>query len=348
MAKPNAVWEDREIKFDVQNIHKKLRNGEKILDIIDSVEDTKGNLGDVGRVIITNLRIMWYSLSNPKFTLSIGFFCILTMNTKNVVSKLRGSTDALHMLTATPKQRFEFIFTDWGMSPTHFSSIFAIHKIYQTTLLYRELKLRGAILTEGQLNVLPQEQLYTRLNGVYNLSSDQGNLGIFIITNVRLVWFADSNESFNISLPYMQMLNIRIRESKYGLALVIQTAKTAGEYVLGFRIDPQDRLHEMYKEISSLHAIYSETPIFGVNYEMKMPEKAEETLTIDDIVEIDVATSSEINSKFSAYLSEDSETRREPFYCKELGFAMEKIKDGYSLSDLWHVLGTSSASKETK
>ena len=52
---------------------------------------------------------------------------------------------------------------------------------------------------------------------------------------------------------------------------VIQTAKTAGEYVLGFRIDPQDRLHEMYKEISSLHAIYSETPIFGVNYEMKMP-----------------------------------------------------------------------------
>lgn len=129
--------------------------------------------------------------------------------------------DALHMLTATPKQRFEFIFTDWGMNPTHFSSIFAIHKIYQTTLLYRELKLRGAILTEGQLNVLPQEQLYTRLNGVYNLSSDQGNLGIFIITNVRLVWFADSNESFNISLPYMQMLNIRIRESKYGLALLV-------------------------------------------------------------------------------------------------------------------------------
>lgn len=57
----------------------------------------------------------------------------------------------------------------------------------------------------------------------------------------------------------------------YLMFRVIQTAKTAGEYVLGFRIDPQDRLHEMYKEISSLHAIYSETPIFGVNYEMKMP-----------------------------------------------------------------------------
>ena len=49
--------------------HKKLRSGEKILDIIDSVEDSKGNAGDVGRVIVSNLRIMWFSLTNPKFTL---------------------------------------------------------------------------------------------------------------------------------------------------------------------------------------------------------------------------------------------------------------------------------------
>lgn len=136
--------------------------------------------------------------------------------------------------------------------------------------MYRELKLRGAILTDGQLNILPQEQLYQRLNGVYNLSSDQGNLGNFIITNIRLVWFAENNQScYNISLPYMQMVNIRIRESKYGLALVIQTGQTAGNYVLGFRIDPQERLNEVYKELSSLHAVYSKNPILGVNYEMK-------------------------------------------------------------------------------
>ena len=131
------------------------------------------------------------------------------------------------------------------------------------------MKLRGSILTDGQLGILPQEQVYSQLNGVYNLSSDQGNLGIFIITNIRLVWYADSNESFNISLPYMQMVNLRIRESKYGLALVIQTAPTAGNYVLGFRIDPQEKLHEVYKELSSLFSVYSQTPVFGVNYELK-------------------------------------------------------------------------------
>lgn len=65
----------------------------------------------------------------------------------------------------------------------------------------------------------------------------------------------------------MQIVSVRIRESKYGLALVIQTASTAGNYVLGFRIDPQERLHEVYKEILSLHSVYSETPIFGVNFD---------------------------------------------------------------------------------
>ena len=40
---------------------------------------------------------------------------------------------------------------------------------------------------------------------------EQGNLGTFIITNVRLVWFADMNENFNISLPYLQILYVSKR-----------------------------------------------------------------------------------------------------------------------------------------
>ena len=34
----------------------------------------------------------------------------------------------------------------------------------------------------------------------------------------------------------------------------------------GFRIDPSERLEAVYKEISSLHKTYSESPIFGVDY----------------------------------------------------------------------------------
>ena len=51
--------------------------------------------------------------------------------------------------------------------------------------MYRELKLRAAIIREKQLILLPEEQVYSKIDGVWNLSSDQGNLGTFFITNVR-------------------------------------------------------------------------------------------------------------------------------------------------------------------
>ena len=43
----------------------------------------------------------------------------------------------------------------------------------------------------------------------------QGNLGCFIITNVRVVWFATLNNYFNISLPYLQIAQVVISEMKY-------------------------------------------------------------------------------------------------------------------------------------
>jgi Bardet-Biedl syndrome 5 protein len=72
-----------------------------------------------------------------------------------------------------------------------------------------------------------------------------------------------------------------------------------------------------------------------------LQEKEEHPLRIDDIAEIDAVASSEINSKFTAYLSQgDSDKHREPFYCKELGFAMEKLRETYTIKDLWNVMGS--------
>ena len=36
----------------------------------------------------------------------------------------------------------------------------------------------------------------------------QGNLGTSIITNVRVVWYAQMNELFNISIPYIQIASV--------------------------------------------------------------------------------------------------------------------------------------------
>lgn len=62
---------------------------------------------------------------------------------------------------------------------------------------------------------------------------------------------------------------IKIRDSKYGPALVIQTLETGGGYTLGFRVDPPARLVEVYKELDSLFTVYSMKPIFGVTYEQQ-------------------------------------------------------------------------------
>ncbi len=38
----------------------------------------------------------------------------------------------------------------------------------------------------------------------------QGNLGTFFVTNVRLVWHANINETFNVSIPYLQMVGVNL------------------------------------------------------------------------------------------------------------------------------------------
>merc|ERR1712037_292700 len=129
-------------------------------------------------------------------------------------------------------------------------------------------------IREKELVMLPNEQVYEKIGGIWNLSSDQGNLGTFIITNVRTVWFAVLAENFNVSIPYLQMKNINVRNSKFGQALVIETTSSSGGYILGFRADPVDHLTEVHTQINNLWKIFGSTPIFGVDYALE--EKAED------------------------------------------------------------------------
>ena len=39
--------------------------------------------------------------------------------------------------------------------------------------------------------------------------------------------------------------------------------------MLGFRIDPVEKLNEVMKEIHSLYRVYSANPIFGVQYQVE-------------------------------------------------------------------------------
>ncbi|KAF1466629.1 hypothetical protein FQV21_0014600, partial [Spheniscus demersus] len=332
----------------------KMRPGEVLIDCLESVEDTKGNNGDRGRLLVTNLRIIWRSLSLPRVNLSVGYNCIINITTRTANSKLRGQTEALYILTKCNNTRFEFIFTNVVPgSPRLFTSVIAVHRAYETSKMYRDLKLRSALIQNKQLRLLPQEQIYDKINGVWNLSSDQGNLGTFFITNVRIVWHANMNDSFNVSIPYLQIRSIKIRDSKFGLALVIESSQQSGGYVLGFKIDPVEKLQEAVKEINSLHRVYSANPIFGVDYEMEEKPQPLEDLTVEQVqddveIESDEHTDAFVIIKlkstfcflifFSYLVHSKKQHDREPVFSEELGLAIEKLKDGFTLQGLWEVM----------
>lgn len=333
------VWQDREIKFDQPAFNLKLRRGEFQIDSINAVEDTKGNNGERGILIVTNLRLIWTSAKSSRTNLSIGFNCVSSVSIRQVNSKYRGNSQALFVMTRFNATRFEFIFTNLVKnSPRLFTTVQAVFKSYETTKLYRDLKLRGAIIRDKELVMLPHEQVYEKIGGIWNLSSDQGNLGTFIITNVRTVWFAVLAENFNVSIPYLQMKTINVRNSKFGQALVIETTASSGGYILGFRADPVEHLEEVHTQISNLWKVFSTTPIFGVEFTVEEKDgDPKESFVPRQEDDVEILEGDDVEPCLLYHPDGEKEIDREPVYSPELGLAIEKLKEGSSLQSLWSV-----------
>ena len=124
---------------------------------------------------ITNLRMIWRSDRKRKCNLSIGLSLFLSINVKTATSRLRGHTKALYILTRFNGSRFEFIFTNLVKdSPRLFTSVQAVSRAYDLTRLYRDVKIRSAIVDNHELSMLDDEQVLNKFHGVWNLSDDRG------------------------------------------------------------------------------------------------------------------------------------------------------------------------------
>jgi hypothetical protein len=177
----DPMWHDREIRFDIKFEHLQLRRGEVMIDSMRSIEDTKGNNGESGELQVTNLRLIWISTSNIKTNLSVGLGAVVNINIRAANSRSRGTSQALYVLTKFNGSRFEFIFTNLiKNSPRLFTTVQAVFRAYDTSRLFRELKLRGAVISQQELIQLPEEQIFNKISGIWNLSADQ----------VRLSWLA--------------------------------------------------------------------------------------------------------------------------------------------------------------
>ncbi|XP_016837513.1 Bardet-Biedl syndrome 5 protein homolog [Nasonia vitripennis] len=332
------MWQDNQVKFDVALSQMEMRLGEHLIDKLEMVEDTKGNAGDRGRLLITNLRLMWHSISYPRINLSIGFNTFVTVTTKIINTIYGGTTQALYILTSYRNCRYEFLFSNLDTrSSRHYTSVMGVHRAYISSKIYREMKLRVGIIHDKRLTLLPQETVHETLPGVWNLSTEQGNVGTFIVTNIRIVWYADMNQQFNVSMPYLTIANINVRSSKFGPTLVITSTESSGSYILGFRVDPIDKLYSLHKELVSLNAAYNKSPIFGVEYTFEHQSVPQPESITEKFTEIE-SSEDEISNVFNMYFSEGGVNQRKPVLSNSLGLATEEPREGSTLEMLWELL----------
>eukprot|EP00803_Ostreobium_quekettii_P007620 evm.model.scf_75.2 EVM.evm.TU.scf_75.2 scf_75:9856-14024(+) len=336
--------------------------------------------------MVTNLRIIWTSDRSRRANISIGFNCVTNFVVKTATSRIKGECQAVHVLTKFNGSRYEFIFSSTTLHlPAFVTTLFAVRRAYDSSRLYRELKLRGAFLDGKELKLLPGEQVYNKVHGAWNLSADQGNLGTFVLTNVRVVWHADLAENFNISIPYMQngttapaceflevrlfgdhlsdlddrhssghleptpssdrgadparalqMKSIKLRESKFGLALVITCTQAAGGYVLGFRIDPKEAMVATHDEIKALWKVFAQSPLFGVDVTLADNRNLAGIADIEE--DVHIVDEEDKGDVFATYYADASKSLdRPPVYSPELGLAIEALRDGDSLEQFWSV-----------
>uniref|UniRef100_A0A915LNU6 BBSome complex member BBS5 PH domain-containing protein n=2 Tax=Meloidogyne incognita group TaxID=654580 RepID=A0A915LNU6_MELJA len=120
----------------------------------------------------------------------------------------------------------------------------------------------------------------------------------------------------------------------------------SGEYILGFQVKPEERLENTCKTIQALLNAFQSSPVFGVQYSRQdvggmsgdvfteppsILQETEEKEPLEKPLRVDA---------FAAYFSDGPINGSEPraiVYSEELGVAIEQLKPGFTISDLWEI-----------
>eukprot|EP00826_Nyctotherus_ovalis_P031443 TRINITY_DN2512_c0_g1_i8.p1 TRINITY_DN2512_c0_g1~~TRINITY_DN2512_c0_g1_i8.p1 ORF type:complete len:342 (+),score=88.31 TRINITY_DN2512_c0_g1_i8:139-1164(+) len=340
MVEGKYIWQDKEIRFDCKLSYLQLRKNEVTVDSMNAIEDTKGNNGEKGNMVITNLRVIWFKDADQSINLSIGYDCITGVEIKNVESRLKGNCQALYIKTKFSQNRYEFIFTSLiSNSPRLFTSFQAVVRSYETTKVYREIRVRSAIIQEKLLTLLPEEHVYNKYSNVYSISTDQQTSGILVVTNVRIVWYALTNDNFNVSIPWIQISRVKVRDSTYGKAIIIETYPNNNGHMSGFKLDG---IEKIFAELSNLLKVHSESPIFGIEsvVEEKFMEGRMSAVPriADDVQIVNVDYYKGSSNAVYSYMTQNNKEDRPVVFSKELGLAIEQPPEGVSVEELWKVI----------
>ena len=373
MTEDFYVWQDREVRCDGTKHTLMLRKGEESFDTINHIEDSRANNGDIGTFIFTNLRLIWLNNSAPERNLSIGFDTIEELTEKEYESKIKGTTKAIFLKCKSGSQRFQFSFNSVSEScPNLYNALNNILKIYDSGRLYRDLKFKGKIMNfkEKKLDLLLDEEISTKYNNISFVSSDQNYIGTLITSNIRLVWFCNTIENYNLSIPWIQISSVNSQEKEdYGKILIIKAQKLFGGNSYPFFSYDQTTINNLINEVLSLKKIYQSNPILGIDIKKLMDsdqndnskqvsneistnsntekKKSKHDIAYENLLnnmndDEEIADNNYINETANIYLLNDNKSDQvnitDIVYSEELGLAVQKLPDNVTIDSLWKII----------
>lgn len=118
---------------------------ESVNNVVQSVEDVKGNPGERGVLIVSSVRLIWYMYGNKESNLSIGYDCITRAEKK--VHFMANSVPKyfLHLKAVKGTSRYEFQFASLlEDAQSAFDLILKYFRLAGETANYRKVQLRGS------------------------------------------------------------------------------------------------------------------------------------------------------------------------------------------------------------
>lgn len=372
MGEPNFIWQDRELRFDIPKNEIKLRKGEEALDTIANVEDLKGNNGEIGTFIFTNLRLIWYCNNNISLNLSIGYDCIIEYKEQAFTSKITGETTALCIKCRSKNTRFSLLFNSVNEGgPSLITALQSLVKIYESSRLYRDVKFKGNITKDKKLTLLPDENISGTFSPVFFISQNlkEKTNGQVLIGNIRFVWIASSVDNYNLSVPWVQINTVCSQnDTKYGKVMVVETNKFFGgaKYLFGCG-DPQ-LLEKMLDDVTKALFYYRDCPTIGIDIKKFFNENESKKKETEEKKEINVKENKENIQNFTQMVNKKNEDEDEIVdqnyinemtnaltyqegngrnkqnaitdivFSNELGCAVEKLPENVTIDSLWKII----------
>ncbi|KAE8305095.1 Basal body protein, BBS5 [Giardia duodenalis] len=219
--------------------------GEYAIVRFDGVEDVRADptvLDSLrfGTVTLTNLRLAWNSRGDPNgHSISVGLSTITKISVGNLhrdrQQKVAGLEESVPpdnglfitgnrsvVLHATFNQlgyKFELKpssreFTQ--QNSNFFNILQAVYRAHDTTRMYRRVRVRSSIVRDGQPILLSREVILSSISniGLVSAIGVSNVLGVFVRTSHRIIWFSPANESYNVSIPYVDVLSLSLKEIK--------------------------------------------------------------------------------------------------------------------------------------